>query len=280
MIALLLAAAALPPGTRLLDAISYRQVTILPIVRTAETPAGDYLTLRQGLAEKLVTLTEHGDVNSVIVQNRSTKALLLVGGEMIVGGQQDRILGQDVLVPPGKTQTVGVFCVEHGRWSGARQFGAAGGMVDAKVRARAKNAHDQHQVWEEVAHKTSQAGASSATGTYRAIGESKEQAIRPYREELLRQLDALPEAKQAVGLAAAVNGRIVSVDAFAAPQLFAQYRERILDSAIVGALGVAEDRGAPKVSPAAVEKFLEKQPAATLRGAAGEAVYQSAVSAE
>src|SRR5207244_4710430 len=94
MFALLLAVAALPPGTRLLDAISYRQVTILPIVRTAETPAGDYLTLREGLAGKLVSLTEHGDVNSVIVQNRSTKALLLVGGEMIVGGQQDRILGR------------------------------------------------------------------------------------------------------------------------------------------------------------------------------------------
>src|SRR5258708_26394509 len=280
MIALMLVAAAMPPGTKLLDPISYRQVTVLPIVRTGAPAAGDYLTVEAAVEGGLAAVREHGDVNSVIVENRSGRTLLLVGGEMILGGQQDRILGQDTLVPPPRSATVAVYCVEHGRWSGAQQFGAAGGMVDSRVRARAKLAKDQQQVWNEVAHKTAQTGARTPTGTYRAVGEKVAEAIRPYREALVQQLDALPQAKDLVGLAAAVNGRIVSMDAFATPQLFMQYRDRILDAAIVGAQGVPEQRDAPKATAAEVERFLQAAPPSTVRGSAGEAVYESSVSTE
>src|SRR6185312_1137259 len=128
-------------------------------------------TLKQGLSDHLVTVREHGDVNSVIVDNRGAQSLLLVGGEMILGGQQDRIIGQDTVIEPHKKQTVTVYCVEHGRWSGAGQFGSAGGIVDAKVRARAKVSKDQQKVWDEVAHKTEALKAETPTGTYRQVGE-------------------------------------------------------------------------------------------------------------
>ena len=39
MLALLLAAAALPPGTKLAEPITYKQVTVVPIVRTAAAPS-------------------------------------------------------------------------------------------------------------------------------------------------------------------------------------------------------------------------------------------------
>src|SRR5260370_39712801 len=106
MIALMLVAAAMPPGTKLLDPISYRQVTVLPIVRTGAPAAGDYLTLQAALEGGLAAVREHGDGNSVIVENRSGRTLLLVGGGRILGGRPGRILGQDTLVPPHPSATL------------------------------------------------------------------------------------------------------------------------------------------------------------------------------
>jgi len=70
------------------------------------------------------------------------------------------------------------------------------------------------------------------------------------------------------------------MDAFATPQLFMQYRDRILDAAIVRAQGVPEQRDAPKATAAEVERFLQAAPPSTVRGSAGETVYESSVSAE
>jgi hypothetical protein len=70
------------------------------------------------------------------------------------------------------------------------------------------------------------------------------------------------------------------VDAFASPALFAQYRDRILDAAIVGAQGVAEDRQAPKASPAAVYEFMNKANTSVVRDEKGAPVYENALPAE
>src|SRR5260370_38727061 len=94
MLALMFVAAAMPPGTKLLDPISYRQVTVLPIVRTGATAAGDYLTLQEALAGGLAAVREAGGVNSLIVENRRGRTLLLVGREMIPGRQPDPTPGQ------------------------------------------------------------------------------------------------------------------------------------------------------------------------------------------
>lgn len=57
------------------------------------------------------------DVNSLIVVNHSDKPLYLMPGEVIIGGSQDRTIGNELVVaahsPPTK---VPVYCVEHGRW--------------------------------------------------------------------------------------------------------------------------------------------------------------------
>jgi hypothetical protein len=58
-------------------------------------------------------------VNHLALINHSTKPLYLMPGEIIVGGQQDRTIAQEYIIPPGnKTVLVDVFCVEHGRWAG------------------------------------------------------------------------------------------------------------------------------------------------------------------
>jgi hypothetical protein len=61
--------------------------------------------------------TAANDVNRLLVLNRSNKPLYLMPGEIIVGGQQDRVIGTEVVLQPSNDpQTIDVFCVEHGRW--------------------------------------------------------------------------------------------------------------------------------------------------------------------
>jgi hypothetical protein len=57
------------------------------------------------------------EVNKVLVVNKSDRPLYLMPGEIILGGDQDRTIGQELVIAPSPQPTeVDVFCVEHGRW--------------------------------------------------------------------------------------------------------------------------------------------------------------------
>jgi hypothetical protein len=245
----------LEPGTRVLAPIVYRQLAVLPIVRadaTSPATSGErFLTLADGLKSKEVTVAERaggGDVNHVTVKNHSKQRLLLLGGQVILGGQQDRIIGKDTILAPGETASLEVFCVEHGRWSGHAAFDAAGGMAEGKTRERAKFEGSQGRVWAQVASKTAALGAASPTGTYRrlATGDAGRKAATPYHEAIAAALARLPEAKRMVGYVAAVNGRVTAVEKFASPELFAAYRDQLLDALYIA---VADVPVAPASAP-------------------------------
>jgi len=255
----------LRPGLRLGAPLTYRQLTVLPVLADGQAPPmADYLTLAAGLERKEVVVKEAGEggqVNQVTVANRSARALLLLGGEVILGGQQDRIIGKDTIVSPRTTVAVQVFCVEHGRWSGGAQFNSVGGMAEGKIRVRAKYRSDQGEVWDEVAKKNASLGAQSQSGTYRLIasGDAGRKAAAPYRESILSGLKAMPGAERVVGVVAALNGRIVSADIFDSPGLFQAYRDRLLDSLFITAADepVRAD-GAPLPAAADVKAFMAK----------------------
>jgi len=284
----------LSPGQKLLSPITYRQLALFPIVQTAlATDKTQYLTLTEGLKGKVVTVAElggGGSVNTLLVTNKSLKPLLILGGEVVLGGQQDRILGQDTIVPAHEEMRVQVFCVEHGRWSGGRQFSAAQGMADTKMRVRAKYRADQSQVWAEVAKKNAAHGAAPSTGTYRnlATGDEGKKALDPYRSAVGGALDKLPEKAKVVGVVAAVNGRVTSVELFGKPELFAAYKDKLLDSIYMGAADAPVDTKAEAPKPAAVGEFMKKakvapahkvneSAAATTEAQKGEGVMGSSV---
>jgi hypothetical protein len=272
----------LAPGQRLLAPITFRQLAVFPVVQTGATAdPTQYLTLSEGLRRKLVTVSElegGGRVNTLVVHNASDRPLLLLGGEVVLGGQQDRILGRDTIVPAHEHAQVQVFCVEHGRWAGARQFTAAEGMADTKIRMRGKYLSDQSAVWDEVAKKNAKHGVAAATGTYRnlAAGAEGKRALDPYRAAIGGALARLPQAGSVVGVVAAVNGRVTSVELFARPELFAAYRDKLLDSIYMGASDDAPVAGAAPPAAASVGEFLQKArraPARTVgRSSAGETV--------
>ncbi|HEY3354526.1 MAG TPA: DUF6569 family protein [Polyangia bacterium] len=255
----------LDPDTRVLAPVQYKHVTIFPVVHRPQAAVDrtGYMTLAEGMKRKTVAVAENrqrAQVNQVSVANNSDQPLLLLGGEIILGGQQDRIIGKDTLIPPHTEAAVEVYCVEHGRWSGRREFTAGGALVANKVRGRAKFRSDQGQVWAQVAKENAAHGAQNPTDSYRkvATGAEGQRATKAYREHFAAALARLPEGKKLVGIIAAINGRVTSVDVFANPALFAAYRERLLDAVALTAADVPVAAAAPPATAADVRRFVDE----------------------
>jgi hypothetical protein len=169
------------PQYRVLEPIASGDLTLFPVVRASgATQAADaFLTLDDGLRSGEVEVTEAGsaqglvrsrggrtarpqqradEVNTLVLVNHSQKPLLLLAGEIVSGGKQDRIVATDRIVPAGSAPVdLSVFCIEHGRWTGSSDnFGAVAKspaqsfMVQPEVRRRAMVARDQQQVWDSV----------------------------------------------------------------------------------------------------------------------------------
>jgi len=121
---------------RLLEPVRYENLSIFPVVSARAYDTSWFLTLDEGLASGEVQVREQGSegmarsrdgvvrpadsngasVNQLVLINRSKRPLLLLAGELVSGGKQDRIIGKDRLVPVGsKPLPLDVFCVEHGR---------------------------------------------------------------------------------------------------------------------------------------------------------------------
>src|SRR5688500_15326945 len=99
-------------------------LTVFPIYsKEPRKISSDYLTLDEAIKEKLIQVKElsSAEVNRVTVTNKASKAIYLMAGDIILGGQQDREVARDTIVPARVHNfVVEVFCVEHGRWAGGK----------------------------------------------------------------------------------------------------------------------------------------------------------------
>src|SRR5947207_2716844 len=170
---------------RLLDPIAYENISVFPVVSSYNQDTSPFLTLEEGLATGEVLVREQGSeglarsrdgrpiyipqqttgasVNQLVLINRSRRPLLLLAGELVSGGKQDRVIGKDRIVPAGAPPLpLDVFCVEHGRWTGSAQFAAANTIVHPSVRERAAVDQKQTEVWDSVRNGTNSKAAASA----------------------------------------------------------------------------------------------------------------------
>src|SRR5260370_26452773 len=77
-----------------------------------------FLTLQEALVQKKVIVRETREVNELSIENVSTEEVYVQSGDIVKGGQQDRMMAVDLILPPrsGK-HGISAFCVENGRWS-------------------------------------------------------------------------------------------------------------------------------------------------------------------
>jgi ARG and Rhodanese-Phosphatase-superfamily-associated Protein domain len=275
-------------GYKVLDPIRHGSLTVFPVVTAKSYPTSEFLTLDEGLRSGEVVVTEAGnvqglirrqgvpairhdgaEVNRLVLVNNSKRPLLLLAGEIVTGGKQDRVIGKDRIVPPESDPVdLSVFCVEPGRWvATSEHFGASsttygqsiGGplraaapppttmMAQPSIRAKAMADKDQNEVWAEVrkqkaAETVEVAGAApqvatelAQTSSYAKVMENAEvkkqvDAVAKPIEENYQSLIHQLKDRNAVGVVVAVNGRIIWADIFASTNLLEKYWPKLVRS--------------------------------------------------
>jgi len=230
-------------GVSVRDALTYKNLSLIPLVTDKAPKTGDFLVLDEGMDKGLVVVNEKGQggsVNQLSLENRADKPLFLMAGEVVLGGQQDRIIGRDTIIPPKKRQDVPVFCVEHGRWSGDKRFHAGKALAHTKLRNEA-NYGGQGQVWQEVADKNKKRGETNDTDTYRRVAEKTEKDATAYITYFTAALRGVAGADKMVGWGVAVNGKVIAVEQFGAPALYRKMEGKLLRSYVLQAVDEPND---------------------------------------
>jgi ARG/rhodanese/phosphatase superfamily protein len=150
---------------------THKNLAIFLLHGSGQSQSPAPLTLQEALKRKLVVVRETGDVNRLTIQNRSSQDVFVQAGDIVKGGQQDRVLALDLIVPPKSGRIpIDAFCVEQGRWSrrgdeAVTAFSVSNNVLaskDLKIAAKAKGS--QGEVWANVS-KTQEKLAMNMTVT-------------------------------------------------------------------------------------------------------------------
>jgi hypothetical protein len=266
---------------KVLAPITRRNLSIYPVVSTLGADTSGFITLDEGVAAGTVKILERGQVegaiyrrrdprrwppqveqvpdrggasvNELVLVNESSRPLLLLAGEVVSGGKQNRIIGADLVVPPkSEPLPLTVFCVEHGRWSaGGGAFGSAKAIAHPEIRLQAQANKSQQGVWDSVSRAAAAVPAASPTQDYTAVLNSEaaqervEKVARSIEADYERELREQVGGRGAVGVVVAINGELVWSDVFPNADLFRKYWPKLLRSYVME----AESRGRGEVSP-------------------------------
>lgn len=263
-------------------------LAIYPVLSSTSHDTAEFLTLDDGIRTGQVVVTEAGDergivrpgqpipmrqgnaqVNRLVLYNNSSRPLLLLAGEIVSGGKQDRVVGSDRIVPPSTGPVdLGVFCVEPGRWTGASpRFSSMNvPMAQPSVRIPAMAERDQVQVWANVRQSNAKMAAQLAAPEAQAIGGATSyakvftsvpvaKAVAEYggaesEQSILREL----RNRNAVGVVVAIDGRVMWADVFASSDLLARYWPKLMRSYVAEAMTSASGSVPPDVVQA--ESFI------------------------
>jgi len=292
---------------KLLAPITHGNLTIFPVVSGKTRDTSGFLTLDEGIRSGEVVVTEVGNlhgtmrrrrtipvysrgaqVNNLVLVNNSKLPLILLAGEVVTGGKQDRVVGKDRIIPSESDPVdLAVFCVEPGRWveSSTKFDTHASVMAQPSVRKKAMVDADQHKVWDEVNNANSNMARLAVSGTVVggpvAGGGGNPSAMRELQattsyakvienSAVKQQVDSITAPMQksyesvikqlrnqnAVGVVVAVKGRIVWADIFASTQLLGKYWPKLLQSYAAEALTASGARA--EVSMKDAQLFLDE----------------------
>ena len=232
------------------EKISFENLELYPVLANEtflynRRNVGIYLSLREAMEQGKVIVTEHVTppsnegfpedeplVNTLFIENMSGDTVLILDGEMVEGGNQNRVIAQDMVLPPhsGKLDLT-VFCVEQGRWHGDDEifFITEENLTSSDIRKAALVEKSQERVWQQVSEKISLLDIESPTMALSAINthDDYNSHLESYRRHLG---DVFYGHENVIGVIAVSGSEIIGCDLFATNALFTKHYHNLLQS--------------------------------------------------
>ena len=227
--------------------------------QTAAPPVVEFVCLEQARAAGEVVISETGIIERVRLENHSKQNLFLQAGEVLRGGNQDRAVAGDLIIPAPRHEPesvmVPVFCAEPERSVPMRGgtpdlFTQFDQLCPGRRLKKELRLGTQEDVWREI--------TDLRDAVFDIISYSGTRATPPYSLWVLNELldtlgwltpyihPLLPLARahqEVTGAVFAINGRLNSAELYATPALFRQLWPKLLWSMTVEALVVQKQNG-------------------------------------
>jgi hypothetical protein len=230
-----------------------------------------FLTLQEALAQKKVRVYETKDVNELAIRNLSNQDIYVQAGDIVRGGDQDRMISMDFIVPPHSGRMpIAAFCVESGRWSkrGGEEnasFSSSENSIATKdLKLAAKRERSQEAVWKNVkaaqdklaVNVVAAAPALMNTSSFELSVENAK--VKETTDAYTRALEGILQNKSdVIGYVFAINGHVNSADVYASRALFVKLWPKLLKASAVEAVAESnKDVSAEAVASETVHTFL------------------------
>jgi hypothetical protein len=242
-------------------------LTIIALQSREPNRAPDYLTFEQAQAADGITV-EEAPVHTVPTVDAATGPMpvLLLGGDTIIGGAQNRIINITILLKAAAKTPIPVSCLEMGRWNDGRRFASARpvdhamrSMVAEQVSRGGRFAADQGAIWAEVEKRQARAMHRSPTHAIHDVYRAEERSLKEW-------VAAFPMPAGARGIAVGIHDRLVGLDLFDSAETIERQWPRLVGSAASALLdreraihaGVAPKPRHRHVDSGALGRMLER----------------------
>jgi len=262
---------------RLSGPYTHENLTVF-LVHGKDLTSKTFLTLKEALEQKKVKVYETKDVNELAIRNLSDEDVYVQAGDIVRGGDQDRMISIDFIVPPKSGRMpIAAFCVESGRWNKrgnetSASFSSSENSVATKdLKLAAKRERSQDAVWKNVSLAQEKLGRNvggsvqapvSASSLELSIEDSK---VKQTTAAYITAFSGILQNKaDVIGYVFAINGHVNSADVYASRTLFAKLWPKLLKASAVEAVAeLNKDVQAKPVATEVVHTFLTDSEKAT-----------------
>ena len=221
------------PNIELLSPQTYKNITIIPL-KTERTYI-DILTLKKGLELGLVKVSEcpQSQVNTLIVKNVSVTPLILIDGEEIVGGDQNRIVNSTIVVNAKSKMKIPVSCTEKNRWAYKSEFKQSNYIANHRTRlakeyASRESEHFQDVIWSSIDRLEDENSFTSPTA---AMEESYEN-LKINHNKIIKEFEIIKDQN---GVIIIIDGEVEGFEVFLNSEIYKEFHEKILKSYLIDA---------------------------------------------